>query len=99
MAKRSESKGLSWQKHHRLQPGDRSCAGRKGQTADAPAPRRGAVLSAGERANRLVGAHGEQCPGTAPTSFFPAGMPAQKIEDTIVKALEMYRKRERERER
>ena len=27
--------------------------------------------------------------------FFPAGTPAQKIEDTIVKALEMYRKRER----
>ena len=31
--------------------------------------------------------------------FFPAGTPAQKIEDTIVKALEMYRKRERVRER
>ena len=31
--------------------------------------------------------------------FFPAGTPAQKIEDTIVKALEMYRKRERGRER
>ena len=31
--------------------------------------------------------------------FFPAGTPAQKIEDTIVKALEMYRKRERARER
>ncbi len=31
--------------------------------------------------------------------FFPAGTPAQKIEDTIVKALEMYRKRERRRER
>ena len=27
--------------------------------------------------------------------FFPAGTPAQKIEDTIVKALELYRKRER----
>ena len=31
--------------------------------------------------------------------FFPAGTPAQKIEDTIVRALEMYRKRERARER
>ena len=31
--------------------------------------------------------------------FFPAGTPAQKIEDTIVKALEMYRKRQREMER
>ena len=31
--------------------------------------------------------------------FFPAGTPAQKIEDTIVKALEMYRRRERGRER
>ena len=31
--------------------------------------------------------------------FFSAGTPAQKIEDTIVKALEMYRKRERARER
>ena len=31
--------------------------------------------------------------------FFPAGTPAQKIEDTIVKALEMYRRRERARER
>lgn len=30
--------------------------------------------------------------------FFPAGTPAQKIEDTIVKALEMYRKRQRDRE-
>ena len=30
--------------------------------------------------------------------FFPAGTPAQKIEDTIVKALEMYRKRERQRD-
>ena len=28
--------------------------------------------------------------------FFPAGTPAQKIEDTIVKALEMYRRRQRE---
>ena len=31
--------------------------------------------------------------------FFPAGTPAQKIEDTIVKALEMYRRRESRRER
>ena len=31
--------------------------------------------------------------------YFPAGTPAQKIEDTIVKALEMYRKRERAMER
>ncbi len=31
--------------------------------------------------------------------FFTAGTPAQKIEDTIVKALEMYRRRERGRER
>ena len=31
--------------------------------------------------------------------FFPAGTPAQKIDDTIVRALEMYRKRERARER
>jgi len=31
--------------------------------------------------------------------FFPAGTPAQKIEDTIVKALEMYRRLERGRER
>ncbi len=31
--------------------------------------------------------------------FFPAGTPAQKIEDTIVKALEMYRKRERAMDR
>ena len=31
--------------------------------------------------------------------FFPAGTPAQKIEDTIVKALEMYRRRQREVER
>ena len=31
--------------------------------------------------------------------FFPAGTPAQKIEDTIVKALEMYRRRERALER
>jgi len=31
--------------------------------------------------------------------YFPAGTPAQKIEDTIVKALEMYRRRQREAER
>ena len=31
--------------------------------------------------------------------YFPAGTPAQKIEDTIVKALELYRKRQREMER
>ena len=31
--------------------------------------------------------------------FFPAGTPAQKIEDTIVKALEMYRRRQRDMER
>ena len=31
--------------------------------------------------------------------FFPAGTPAQKIEDTIVKALELYRRRERAMER
>ena len=31
--------------------------------------------------------------------FFPAGTPAQKMEDTIVKALELYRKRQREMER
>lgn len=31
--------------------------------------------------------------------FFPAGTPAQKMEDTIVKALELYRKRERQMER
>ena len=31
--------------------------------------------------------------------FFPAGTPAQKIEDTIIKALELYRKRERAMER
>ena len=38
-------------------------------------------------------------PRTRIDKFFPAGTPAQKIEDTIVKALEMYRKRERARER
>ena len=31
--------------------------------------------------------------------FFKPGTPAQKIEDTIVKALELYRKRERAMER
>ncbi len=31
--------------------------------------------------------------------FFPAGTPAQKIEETIVKALELYRRRERSMER
>ena len=31
--------------------------------------------------------------------FFAPGTPAQKIEDTIVKALELYRKRQREMER
>lgn len=31
--------------------------------------------------------------------FFPAGTPAQKIEDTIVKALELYHRRERAMER
>ena len=31
--------------------------------------------------------------------YFPAGTPAQKIEDTIVKALELYRKRQRYMER
>lgn len=30
--------------------------------------------------------------------YFPAGTPAQKIEDTIVKALDLYRKRERQRD-
>ena len=30
--------------------------------------------------------------------FFPAGTPAQKIEDTIIKALEMYLQRERNRD-
>ena len=30
--------------------------------------------------------------------FFPAGTPAQKIEDTIIKALELYRQRERNRD-
>ncbi len=31
--------------------------------------------------------------------FFPAGTPAQKMEDTIIKALEYYRKRQRDMER
>lgn len=31
--------------------------------------------------------------------YFPAGTPAQKIEDTIVKALELYRRRQRDMER
>ena len=33
------------------------------------------------------------------SKYFPPGTPAQKIEDTIVKALEFYRKRQREQER
>ena len=33
------------------------------------------------------------------SKYFAPGTPAQKIEDTIVKALEMYRKRQREMER
>ena len=33
------------------------------------------------------------------TKYFAPGTPAQKIEDTIVKALEFYRKRQREQER
>ena len=33
------------------------------------------------------------------SKFFAPGTPAQKIEDTIVKALELYRKRQREMER
>jgi ParB family chromosome partitioning protein len=32
------------------------------------------------------------------SKFFPAGTPAQKIEDTIVKALELWRQRERNRD-
>ena len=31
--------------------------------------------------------------------FFPAGTPAKKMEETIVKALELYRRRQRDRER
>ena len=30
--------------------------------------------------------------------FFKPGTPAQKIEDTIIKALELYRRRERQRD-
>lgn len=33
------------------------------------------------------------------SKYFPAGTPAQKIEDTIIKALELYRKRQRDMER
>lgn len=33
------------------------------------------------------------------SKYFPAGTPAQKIEDTIIKALELYRKRQRDQER
>ena len=33
------------------------------------------------------------------SKYFPVGTPADKIEDTIIKALELYRKRERARER
>ena len=33
------------------------------------------------------------------SKYFPPGTPAQKIEDTIIKALELYRKRQREMER
>jgi len=33
------------------------------------------------------------------SKYFPTGTPAQKIEDTIIKALELYRKRQRDRER
>ena len=32
------------------------------------------------------------------SKYFAPGTPAQKIEDTIVKALELYRKRQRDRE-
>ncbi len=32
------------------------------------------------------------------SKYFAPGTPAQKIEDTIIKALEMYRKRQRDRE-
>jgi ParB family chromosome partitioning protein len=32
------------------------------------------------------------------SKYFPAGTPAQKIEDTIIKALELYRQRERNRD-
>lgn len=33
------------------------------------------------------------------SKYFPPGTPAQKIEDTIIKALELYRKRQREQSR
>ena len=33
------------------------------------------------------------------SKYFPPGTPTQKIEDTIVKALELYRKRQREQTR
>lgn len=33
------------------------------------------------------------------SKYFPVGMPTQKIEDTIVQALELWRKRQRDRER
>lgn len=33
------------------------------------------------------------------SKYFAPGTPSQKIEDTIVKALEMYRKRQRDMER
>ena len=33
------------------------------------------------------------------SKYFAPGTPAQKIEDTIVKALELYRKRQREQAR
>ena len=32
------------------------------------------------------------------SNYFAPGTPAQKIEDTIIKALELYRKRERQRD-
>ena len=32
------------------------------------------------------------------SKYFAPGTPAQKIEDTIIKALELYRKRQRDRE-
>ena len=33
------------------------------------------------------------------SKYFAPGTPAQKIEDTIIKALELYRKRQRDMER
>lgn len=33
------------------------------------------------------------------SKYFPAGTPAEKIEDTIIKALELYRRRQRDMER